>query len=73
MSETAVRTVLNDELAKLWNEYAKRYNSLSKKLQKAGIESGLLEEVIVAARELDRHGRLSLTYKQSPQESGNVR
>lgn len=53
---------LDEEKSKRWEDYSKKYNSLSNKLQKAGIEPKLLREVVDAAVNF-------YTYRQSSQDS----
>jgi len=47
------------EIIRLWEDYAKRYNSLSNKLQKAGIDPKELSSVIAAAIELYKNKAVS--------------
>jgi hypothetical protein len=64
MSELA-SSPLDEEKSKRWEDYAKKYNSLSKNLQTAGIDPKLLREVVDAAVNF-------CTYKKDFQDGVNL-
>lgn len=65
MSDIKSRTIENEEIGKLWEDYSKKYNRLSDELSKANIDIQLLVEAVRATKAF-------YTYKQDLNNDANI-
>lgn len=45
---------MDNEVSEVWDEYAKKYNSLSNKMEEAGIDIKLLRDLVDAVQNLNK-------------------